>query len=631
MNYSHRLTRAGMVLAILLAGAMTSCTILGLVIGSTSDKNQPEALTVPGWEVNTLQVGAQIDILKKDGTQVSGKYTGMELLSVSDYARPYGEARSRLPEGVYFPALGNSITMIFASPDQKKSETSSQTGKFFGFELGHIRFVVNTGRTTNWWRRSLDDLITLSNQQGNTVTGKTIRNFVYERKIPLLSAVAVMHKGKKRVVAIDSIQQIHQFAGKGYGALTGFLVGAAIDAAVVMITLSSLDFPTGLSGENGSMSCPFVYSFDGRQYVLDSETFGGAIFRAAQRTDVDNLDHLAELAGTYRVKLTNELQETQYVDELKLLVVDHPRNTRIIPSFSGSMHTFSSLLSPSQASDFRGNEVRALVTAKDDQVWVSNPFGRNPENKAEVRDGLLLEFPRPANATAAKLLCNVQNTLWASYLQGQLLALHGRELPNWYALMNSSATARAALAQAMIREGMLQIKLWNGTSWQDAGFVWEVGPSVPKDQAVWLDLKNIPGESLRIKLESTAGFWMINHVAIDYTPDTEIKVTELAPVQAFDHLHREVREVLTNNDGRYYEMPTTQDWAELVFAAPPSTKGYQRSVLLKSAGYYEIHVSAEGKPQRELLAKLMTEPGAYGQYTLRLLQGYVDATLAKGE
>jgi hypothetical protein len=53
--------------------------------------------------------------------------------------------------------------------------------------------------------------------------------------------------------------------------------------------------------------------------------------------------------------------------------------------------------------------------------------------------------------------------------------------------------------------------------------------------------------------------------------------------------------------------------------------------MLKSAGYYEIHVSAEGEPQRELVAKFMTEPGAYGQYTLRLLQGYVDAALAKGE
>jgi hypothetical protein len=65
-------------------------------------------------------------------------------------------------------------------------------------------------------------------------------------------------------------------------------------------------------------------------YDESHETFGGAIFHAAQRTDVDNLDHLAEVGGAYRVKLTNELQETQYVDELKLLVVDHAQKRRLL-------------------------------------------------------------------------------------------------------------------------------------------------------------------------------------------------------------------------------------------------------------------------------------------------------------
>lgn len=628
MNFSNRLMRRGLLtLIIVFAGSMMSCTLIGLVLGLTSDMNQPKALTVPGWEVDTLKVGAQIEILHRNGSKIRGRYSGNESLLEHEYAKPYAEARSRLTAGGYVPALGDSITMLFVSPDQAKLK-STLTGKFLGFELGYIRFSARTGKTTNWQARRLSDLTTLSNAQGDTVSGATIRSWVNEHRVPLRTALAITQGYDTKFVAIDSIQQIRQFAGPKNGVLIGLMAGIAVDVAVVA-AIASTPMTGGVAVTGGS--CPFIYSFNGNKYVLDSETFGGAIFRAAQRTDVDNLDHLAEVAGTYRVKLTNELQETQYVDELKLLAVDHPLNTRIVPSFSGSLHTFSSPISPNRASDFRGNEVRTLVAAKDDQVWVSNPFGRNPENKAEVRDGLLLEFPRSAGATSAKLLCNVQNTLWASHLQGELLTLHGRELPNWYALMNSSAAARATLFEVMIREGMLQVKLWNGASWQEAGFVWEVGPSVPKDQAVWLDLKNIPGELLRVKLESTAGFWMINHVAIDFTPDAEIKVTELAPVQAFDHLHRDVREVLANNDGRYYEMPTTQDWAELVFAAPPPTEGYQRSVLLKSAGYYEIHVSAEGQPQRELLAKLMNEPGAYGQYTLRLLQGYMEAPLAKGE
>ena len=38
-----------------------------------------------------------------------------------------------------------------------------------------------------------------------------------------------------------------------------------------------------------------------------------------------------------------------------------------------------------------------------------------------------------------------------------------------------------------------------------------------------------------------------------------------------------------------------------------------------STGYYTFHTAGDGEPQKELFTRLMTEPGAYGQYTLRLL------------
>jgi hypothetical protein len=278
-----------------------------------------------------------------------------------------------------------------------------------------------------------------------------------------------------------------------------------------------------------------------------------------------------------------------------------------------------------KAIDFSGVNVLDLVKAKDDRFWMSNPFGLDPESKAQARDGLILEFTRPKGAEFVKLAFNVQNTLWAAYLQSQILKLQGRELEKWYALMNSSVEAREALKKAMIREGMLLIKLWDGETWKTSGFVWEVGPSVAKGQVAWLDIHDIPGEVLRIQLESTAGFWMVNSVQADYTTDNNIPlhITELSPTQAIDHLGRDLQETLGAIDDRYYAMPTTDDWAELTFKAPAQKTEFDRSFVLKGTGYYTIHVSAEGEPQRDLIAKLMTEPGAFGQYTLRLLNGYV--------
>jgi hypothetical protein len=425
-------------------------------------------------------------------------------------------------------------------------------------------------------------------------------------------------------IAMDEILQVRMKTKKN-GKVTGFLVGLAVDAIVVAVAASSEPTttrspPITSTGSGGEFSCPFVYSFDGEDHVLDSETFGGAIFRAAQRTDVDNLDHIEEVGGKYRLRLANELQETQYVDEFKLLVVDHAPGTAVVPSFDGSLHVLSSPLALRQAIDFAGHDVTRLVHSTDDDVWASNPFGRDPEVKAEARDGLELTFPRPPDASYVKLAFNVQNTGWASYLQGQLLELHGHGLDDWYALMNSSESARDALTKAMIREGMLLTQLWNGSEWETANFVWEVGPMVAKDQVVVLDIRDVPGEDLHVRLESTAGFWIVNSVRADYGPDGGIEVCELTSSVARNHRGEDVSDLLRATDDRHYAMPTTQDWAELVFTAPPRKPGLDRSVLLASTGYYTIHVASEDEPQPALIDELLNVPGAYGQFTLRLLE-----------
>jgi hypothetical protein len=71
-------------------------------------------------------------------------------------------------------------------------------------------------------------------------------------------------------------------------------------------------------------SCPFVYSHDGSIYVLDGEPYGGSICEGLARTDLCELEHLLAVNGKYRLIVSNELDETQYIDELALLVIDHP-------------------------------------------------------------------------------------------------------------------------------------------------------------------------------------------------------------------------------------------------------------------------------------------------------------------
>ncbi len=598
------------------------CTLIGLGIGAMADAGAKKTYT--GWQVAKIKTGKEITVYLKDGTMLFGKYSGIAQLPENIYSHEYSQVREYETTYNNLPSLNKPISLTL-------KDGSVANGAFNGFDC---RFdsssiipcisIKETGRPIPR-TAAFKNIAAIQDSNGDSIDIMAISEMLDRGKIPLMTAVGLQIGVDKRDIPIDKILQI-TVKGSNNGKIAGALVGLGIDVTLIVIALNSddaFDIGGGNGGgtfsSGGQMSCPFVYSFDGEKYILDSETFGGAIFKAAQRTDLDNLDHLKAFNGKYKLRITNELEETQYIDELKLEVVDHPINTTVVPSFDGKLHTFSNPIPPTKAFDFNGNNIIRFVYKKDSDFWVSNPFGRNPDNISEVRDGITLDFPRPAKSDFVKLAFNLQNTNWGAYMQGEMLKLQGSELDKWYDLMNNSVEARQKLQAIMVREGMLVIQIWNGQTWQYADFVWEVGPSVPKDQAVMIDIREIPGDALKIRLESTAGFWMINSVLADYTPDVPINITELSPALANDSYGKNQLESLTQNDGDYYDMPSRRDWADLEFSAPPLRDGYDRSIVLKSTGYYTIHVLATGEPQKELISHLMKDPGAYGQFTLRKL------------
>lgn len=615
------------ILATVVMAQVIGCSLIGFGIGALIDSTSEHKADIPGWKLLTVKPGTPMEIVLSDGQRVVGTYAGTHKFTDEEYAEFYEQALTKQPEEETLPPLGDTITVIHEPEGLTEREFE---GELRGFDFSAM--MIRSRERASDTRLGLEGIRKIADSRGRVFDGEFVRKLVSDGKIPFRWGIAVVTSEEKTLVPLHEAKQI-VVQGKGNAKWIGLAVGGVVDLVIVIALAASeprnISSPSRHRSSSGEYSCPFVYSFNGEGYVLDSEIFGGAIFKAAQRTDFDNLEHLEEINGTYRLRIANKLDETQYVDAVNILVVDHPRGTSVVPDFTGALYVLSSPEPPMTAIDFHGTNVIDLVKAKDDELWVSNPFGRNPEHKSEVRDGLILEFERPDNARSVKLSLNVQNTLWASYWQGKLLELHGRELHNWYRLMNTSREARESLKKAMIREGMLLVQLWNGETWKAVDFMWEVGPAMPKDQVVVLDLRGIAGEVLRIRLESTVGLWIINSVQADYSPDLPVSVTEVSAAEAVTHDGKDIREILRAVDGRHYVMPTQEDWAELLFQTPAPRQGYGRSIILESTGYYTIHVPAEGDPQEELFARLMSEPGAFGQYTLRILNEHLRLALAE--
>jgi len=398
---------------------------------------------------------------------------------------------------------------------------------------------------------------------------------------------------------------------------TGRTILVTAGAVVVGLVLAVLIaweepfYPTPPPGE----SCPFIYSFDGEDYVFDAEPYGGSICQGLKRSEWCGLEHVKEINGQYKILATNELDETQHTDELKLVVIDHPQGIRVAPDDAGRIHTIANPQTPLQAHDSAGRDLLPSLSSKDMTFWQSN-YGDKAINKNEgLKDELILEFPKPKDAKRAKLLVNGGTRLWGSQVAKKFLSLYGNQLPQWYEEVNSFGPAFFRVTSWYANEEiyLLKIRVETPEGWKTKGTIYGNGPFITDDRAYVLDVSDIPGETLRLKLTPPVNFWRFDYLAIDYTDDLPLPVTELAPIKALDSKGRDVREALSLADNNSFVMPKTGDFAEVTFAASAKTAGMERSIILKATGFYDIHLKTGGDPQQEILNRMNSEPG----FTLR--------------
>jgi Tfp pilus assembly protein PilF len=165
-------------------------------------------------------------------------------------------------------------------------------------------------------------------------------------------------------------------------------------------------------------SCAFAYTWDGKgfRFVTDAMwrsalgmplgLMGGtsafAPAGASQEYVRISGDALQPRDGRYVVQLTEELWETAYADQVKLLAVDHPDSVevfvdeRFVPPGPVQLRLFQIARRdpPVSATDERGNDVLPALRERDD-VYVSNLTPTQYQGVVEPHD-LILDLGRGA-------------------------------------------------------------------------------------------------------------------------------------------------------------------------------------------------------------------------------------------
>jgi hypothetical protein len=398
--------------------------------------------------------------------------------------------------------------------------------------------------------------------------------------------------------------------------LTVVAVAVALGVTALIIAAATPQPPAPAPTQVGS--CPLVYSWDGHNWRLDSGTFGGAIMTALERTDLDNLDYATPADGVLRLKVANELDETEHVNALRVLAVDHDPAVAVAPDPAGRIHTLGKLVAPVRAVDFHGRDALARVAAADGWNWESVPTGRDTSRLGDIRDGLELTFIRPRAAQHAHLVLDGNNTPWAAHLLGELVRAHGAGTQAWYDSLNARPAAATALGRQIAREAFLTAAVWTGDRWAPQGLFWEAGPEVVKRQVLDLDLSGTRGDTVRVRLESVPSFWLIDQVALDFTADRPLVVHDLQLTEGRDRHGRDVRPFIEAVDSQYYVMETG-DAAELQYRVPSLPAGLARSFMLRSTGWYRVHQPETGPGDTAMLRRVASDPFGVSREAVALL------------
>jgi hypothetical protein len=384
---------------------------------------------------------------------------------------------------------------------------------------------------------------------------------------------------------------------------TGLVAAVAVGTLAVIVGVAAAT----------KQSCPFVYSWDGTQYVFDAEPYGGAITRGLQKDDFTELERLHEQDGQYRLKITNEVDETQFTNLAELWVVDHPAGTRVVADVQGNLHTLAAPQALLSARDASGRDLLPWLRTTDRLIWEPPAV---PDAAGNLQDDIVLTFPKPPGATKAKLIANVATGLWGSYMIKKMVELRGRDVGAWYKLIDQDPDARADLFDWDAREQLYALKIYmeEPTGWEVRAMLPGVGPFISKDRVVPLDVSRVRGDQLRIRIRPPSGFWALNSFAVDYSPDRSVTVEKLKPLTALGLEGKDMREDLAGIDDRYLAMPNIGDTVDLTFPVPSPHAGTSRTVILHTRGYYRLHLASDGEPDTKALQEIEKVPGAAARF-----------------
>lgn len=271
-------------------------------------------------------------------------------------------------------------------------------------------------------------------------------------------------------------------------------------------------------------SCPYLYTWNGEKFEFVTDFLGGGEMGNWQKAGVYNYpdsdefvritsDQLKPKDGKYEIRLTNELEEVLFLDNLKLVAVEHDANEEVYPN--------EGLGVPNAGQ-------RILYTTKNAHASLSavNSEGANIKPKIEQLDHVFYDDFKSLNirgyAETHDLTLNLDDK---KDFRGRTLLL----LTGWTDYAFSSDNLAASQSGKSLFLPKLQVKNERG-EWQTV--IDSIGISIGRPQTLVVDLTGkFLTDSREVRIVTNfKTLW--DKIAVDTSEQTAVKSIELNPARA---------------------------------------------------------------------------------------------------
>ena len=379
----------------------------------------------------------------------------------------------------------------------------------------------------------------------------------------------------------------------------GYTLGAVALMAIIVAATKS--------------SCPFVSAYDGKNFSLQGEIYGGAIYPQLARHDYMPLKMAPLADGTLQLKISNELKEHQFTDMAELWVVTHDKGSKVFADEKGNLFSISApQTSVSAILNERKDVTASLMQAGDNvMLYMDDTAVINATNE------VVLQFNKPPTATKAKLLLTLKNSYFLDLLYGELAKGFGKYYST-YIKQQRSKPAAELLKWVQEQRIPLQVSVKTNNGWKNVTDITTIGPVATRNMTLPIELPQTTEPFTAIKLSSGFMFWEIDYAAIDYSEDIPFAIQKITASTATDETGKNVLPDLLNEDGIYLSQPDIGNVATIVYKSNSLVNDFkEQTYILHTKGYYEHIRDFKNKPNISFL-KQFKKPGAFPLYGIQV-------------